>query len=90
MDSIPDHAPHVLPGTVTLANIAGNHVILRIAPHRYVVGRRVEAARKLLLAGVPIAQTAAEVGFHDQAHFTKQFRRHVGATPGRFAHPLAK
>jgi len=61
-----------------------------IAPHRYVVGRRVEAARKLLLAGVPIAQTAAEVGFHDQAHFTKQFRRHVGATPGRFAHPLAK
>jgi len=42
VDSIPDHAPHVLPGTVTLANIAGNHVILRIAPHRYVLYAHLE------------------------------------------------
>jgi AraC-like DNA-binding protein len=56
-----------------------------IAPHRYVVARRVEAARKLLLDGAPIAQTAADVGFYDQAHFTRHFRKHVGTTPGRFA-----
>src|SRR6266566_4098511 len=42
VDSIPDHAPHVLPGTVTLVNIAGNHVILRIAPHRYVLYAHLE------------------------------------------------
>jgi len=42
VDSIADHAPHVLPGAVTLANIAGNHVILRIAPHRYVLYAHLE------------------------------------------------
>jgi AraC-like DNA-binding protein len=56
-----------------------------IAPHQYVVGRRIESARKRLLDGEPAARTAVEVGFHDQAHLTRHFRRHVGATPARFA-----
>jgi AraC-like DNA-binding protein len=56
-----------------------------IAPHQYVVARRIDAARKRLLVGEPIAQVAAEVGFYDQAHFTRQFRRHVGTPPGRYA-----
>ncbi len=34
-DGIPDNTPRVLP-PVTLDNIAGNHVILQIAPNRYV------------------------------------------------------
>lgn len=56
-----------------------------IAPHRYVVGRRIDAARRRLLAGEPVAQVAAGVGFHDQAHLTRHFRRHVGTTPARYA-----
>ena len=56
-----------------------------IPPHRYLVGRRIEAARGRLLKGEPIARVAADVGFHDQAHFTKHFKRHVGTTPGAFA-----
>jgi len=55
-----------------------------IAPHRYVVGRRIDAARRLLLDGVPLARAAVDAGFHDQAHMTRHFRRHVGVTPGRF------
>jgi AraC-like DNA-binding protein len=55
-----------------------------IAPHRYVIGRRIDAARALLLEGEPIADIAVAVGFHDQAHLTRHFRRHVGTTPGRF------
>jgi AraC-like DNA-binding protein len=58
-----------------------------IAPHRYLLGRRVEAARRRLLQGEPIAQVAADVGFHDQAHLSRHFTRHVGTTPGRFASP---
>jgi AraC-like DNA-binding protein len=54
-----------------------------IAPHRYVVARRIDAARKRLLEGEPIALVAAGVGFYDQAHFTRQFKRHVGTPPGR-------
>ena len=56
-----------------------------IAPHAYVVGRRVDAARRLLLDGVPPAEAAAGSGFHDQAHLSRHFVRHVGTTPGRFA-----
>jgi AraC-like DNA-binding protein len=56
----------------------------RIAPHQYVLARRIDAARKRLLDGEPIARVAAEVGFYDQAHFTHQFKRHVGTPPGRY------
>lgn len=53
-------------------------------PHAYLVGRRVEAARRLLLDGHAPAEVAVSAGFHDQAHLTRHFRRHVGTTPGRY------
>jgi AraC-like DNA-binding protein len=56
-----------------------------IAPHRYLVARRVEAARWRLLEGEPVAQVAAAVGFYDQAHLTRHFKRHVGTTPAQYA-----
>jgi AraC-like DNA-binding protein len=56
-----------------------------IAPHTYLVGRRLEAARGRILAGEPLADVAAAVGFFDQAHLTHRFRRFLGITPGRFA-----
>jgi len=56
-----------------------------IPPHRYLIGRRVEAARRLLLDGVAPAQVAARIGFVDQAHLTRTFRRTLGTTPARFA-----
>lgn len=49
----------------------------------------VESARRRLLAGRPPADVVAVAGFHDQAHLTRQFRRHVGTTPGRFARRAA-
>lgn len=56
-----------------------------VAPHAYVLGRRIEAARLRLLQGEPIARVAASVGFFDQAHLTRHFKRHVGTTPGRYS-----
>lgn len=56
-----------------------------LPPHRYLTGRRVEAARRRLLTGEPPAQVAAGVGFHDQAHLHRHFTRLVGTTPGRYA-----
>jgi AraC-like DNA-binding protein len=55
-----------------------------LPPHRWLTGRRVELARRRLLAGEPIADVAAGVGFHDQAHLHRHFTRLVGTTPGRF------
>ena len=58
-----------------------------LPPHRYLIGRRVEAARRRLLDGEPIAAVAAGVGFHDQAHLHRHFTRLVGTTPRRFVRP---
>lgn len=55
-----------------------------IAPHQYLTGRRLDRARRLLLDGRTVADTAAEVGFYDQAHLTRHFRRLLGITPGRY------
>lgn len=55
-----------------------------LPPHRYLTGRRVELARRLLLAGQPAAEVAAAAGFHDQSHLTRHFRRMLGTTPGRY------
>jgi AraC-like DNA-binding protein len=56
-----------------------------LPPHRYLTGRRVELARRLVLGGMPPAQVATAAGFHDRAHLTRHFRRVTGTTPGRFA-----
>jgi len=36
-DSIPDNTPGKLPAAPTVTNVAGNHVILRVGPSRYVM-----------------------------------------------------
>ncbi|MGV9270248.1 AraC family transcriptional regulator [Kitasatospora sp. NPDC003701] len=56
-----------------------------IAPHQYLTGRRVDLARRLLLDGRRPGEVATAVGFYDQAHLTRHFRRVVGTTPGRYA-----
>lgn len=56
-----------------------------LPPHQYLTGRRVDLARRLLLDGHPPADVATEVGFHDQSHLTRHFRRVLGVPPGRYA-----
>jgi AraC-like DNA-binding protein len=56
-----------------------------ISPHQYLTGRRVDLARTLLLDGVPPSAAAATVGFFDQSHLNRSFRRLLGTSPGRFA-----
>ncbi|MFG1797718.1 AraC family transcriptional regulator [Nocardia sp. NPDC049149] len=60
-----------------------------IPPHQYLMSRRVDHARRLLLDGHPPAAVALAAGFYDQPHLTRHFRRIVGTTPARFArsHP---
>ncbi|WP_373558815.1 AraC family transcriptional regulator [Streptomyces sp. WZ.A104] len=60
-----------------------------IAPHQYVTARRVDRARRLLLDGMPPGEAATAVGFHDQSHLTRHFRRIAGTTPGRYARSRA-
>ncbi|MFF8270681.1 AraC family transcriptional regulator [Streptomyces sp. NPDC016562] len=56
-----------------------------MGPHQYLTGRRVDLARKLLLAGMPPRLVAASAGFYDQSHFNRHFKRVLGTSPGRYA-----
>jgi AraC-like DNA-binding protein len=56
-----------------------------LPPHRYLTGRRLDLARRLLLDGRPPAVVATEAGFYDQSHLTRHFHRLLATTPGRYA-----
>jgi AraC-like DNA-binding protein len=56
-----------------------------LPPHAYLLQLRVRRARDLVLAGGALADIAVAVGFADQAHMTRAFRRTLGYTPGVLA-----
>jgi len=55
-----------------------------LSPSDYQRQLRLRAARTLLATGTPAADAAATVGFADQAHLTRWFRRYYGITPGEY------
>jgi AraC family transcriptional regulator len=53
-----------------------------LAPHQYVIQCRVERAKQLLLQGkLTIAEIAYRVGFANQSHLNRHFKRVLGVTP---------
>ena len=61
-----------------------------MTPHAYLLDRRIRHARTLLKQGQPLAEVALASGFADQAHFQRQFKRRVAATPGQYRTQLAR
>ncbi|MEV4189139.1 AraC family transcriptional regulator, partial [Streptosporangium canum] len=55
-----------------------------LPPHAYLNTLRVRRARGLLDSGTPAAQVATDVGFTDQAHLSRHFKRIVGVPPGAY------
>jgi transcriptional regulator GlxA family with amidase domain len=57
---------------------------LGTTPHAWLIRLRVERGTYLLESGEAIASLASEVGFVDQTHFTRHFKRVHGDTPARY------
>ena len=56
-----------------------------MTPHRYLLKKRLEAAKALLLASdLPLLEIALSCGFASQAHFCTVFKKEYGQTPGNF------
>ena len=54
------------------------------SPHQYVIERRVERARELLVdTDLPLHEVAAAAGFADQSHMGRQVKRLLGVSPAR-------
>jgi AraC family transcriptional regulator len=59
---------------------------LGLSPHQYVLQNRIERAKKLITAeaGCSLTDIALQVGFYDQTHFGKAFKRTIGVSPKVF------
>ncbi|MBE9178995.1 AraC family transcriptional regulator [Oculatella sp. LEGE 06141] len=55
-----------------------------LPPHCYLNQIRLTQAKRLLALEYPISQVAHLVGFADQSHLTRQFKRMWGVTPGQY------
>jgi transcriptional regulator GlxA family with amidase domain len=53
-------------------------------PYAWLAQHRVHRARGLLDSGRKPAEVASMVGFADQAHLTRWFRRVLGVTPAAY------
>ncbi|MFM7427664.1 MAG: helix-turn-helix domain-containing protein [Elainella sp.] len=60
---------------------------LGLSPHQYVLQNRIERAKKLIATTPKLSLTeiGLQVGFYDQTHFGKAFKRTVGLSPKQFA-----
>jgi AraC family transcriptional regulator len=56
-----------------------------VTPHQWLIRKRIERARQLLLGnGLGLADIALVCGFVDQSHFTRVFAKLEGDSPGRW------
>lgn len=56
-----------------------------LTPVQHQLALRVDAACELLASGANASDTAAELGFSDQAHLAREFKKRIGCTPGAYA-----
>lgn len=59
-------------------------------PHAWLKQQRLDQARALLKAGCAPAGVAAQLGFSDQSHLTRQFKQAYGVGPGEYRNACAR
>jgi AraC-like DNA-binding protein len=56
-----------------------------LPPHAFLIQMRIQRASSLLRSGMPCAQAALSVGFADQSHFARHFKKIMGVSPSEYA-----
>lgn len=57
---------------------------LGISPYQFVLNKRIENSKELLKTGESLSNTAYQLGFSDQAHFQRTFKRYTAITPKQY------
>lgn len=97
LKQVTDYIEHHLDQDLTLSELATIAQIspsyfsalfkqsIGLAPHQFVIQRRIERAKQLLRQGkASIADIAHDLGFTHQSHLSRHFKRLVGVTPKAF------
>lgn len=72
-------------GISAYALIRAYRRIFSLTPVQHQLALRVDAACELLASGANASDAAAELGFSDQAHLAREFKKRIGCTPGAYA-----
>lgn len=88
------HEPLALKDLAQIVGISQFHFCrvfrnqLGTTPHQYIVGRRIDQAKRLLWANgeargrsMSMLEITLACGFNSPSHFAAQFKRHTGSTP---------
>ncbi|MGG1515447.1 helix-turn-helix domain-containing protein [Paenibacillus oryzisoli] len=51
---------------------------------QYITSERMQKAKSLLIAGVPVQEVATAVGYEERRYFSEMFKRTTGMTPSEF------
>ncbi|MDX1809576.1 MAG: AraC family transcriptional regulator [Sulfurospirillaceae bacterium] len=54
---------------------------LGMTPHSFIINERINRANALIQNGTPISLASTAVGFNDQSHFSKNFKKYFGYSP---------
>jgi len=60
------------------------HKCFGLSPYAYYLVCKMNKSQKVLLKHKSVIDATYQIGFFDQSHFTKLFKKHVGVTPGKF------
>ena len=63
---------HVWPGRISF---------LKSASYCFIVNERLNRANSLIQSGLSISEASIQVGFNDQSHFARNFKKYFGYTP---------
>lgn len=55
--------------------------VFEMPPGQYVIGLKMEGAKRLLASGARVNEAAEKMGFADQFYFSRLFKRHTGISP---------
>ncbi|HEY8499003.1 MAG TPA: AraC family transcriptional regulator, partial [Clostridia bacterium] len=55
-----------------------------ISPHKYIIRKRIDTAKSMLLQEKTIGEIALELGYSDSFTFSKQFKKVSGVSPSQF------
>jgi AraC-like DNA-binding protein len=71
----------------SISNLSKYHFLrvfkknIGLTPHQYILTQRIHKAKSLALSGEKLSEIAQSVGFNDQSHFIKNFRKIYGYSP---------
>jgi len=60
------------------------HKCFGLSPYAYYLVCKMKKSQQILIKQNSVIETTYDIGFFDQSHFTKLFKKHIGVTPGRY------